>query len=185
MAYKWISNNSVGQVPPRPPNVPTWWSDNNTVRLAVHTPSPAGNGDVLERALFSATIGVTLSAQTIDVAPSGALDFLFKGDVVDLSAQPPDPLDTGRDDFCLRASVDSFQHVTSPFGVSDTVSWFGKYTTRGYVDVHSVRGPAKYGGITPDFQVGVTVINGNTADVVLTRFSVYWVFSLHTLWKTV
>lgn len=184
MVYKWVTNTSIGFVPPRPPDMPVWWSDNNTVRLAVSTPSPAGNGDVLKRTLFSATIGVALSNQTISPATADTLGFEFKGDVVDISAAPPDPLHTGLDDFALVASADTFQHVTSPFGPADAVSWFGKYSTRGYVDSHAERGPAKYGGITPVFQMGITVINGNAADVVLSRVEVYWTFVLRTLWKT-
>lgn len=130
-----------------------------TATLAISTQSPLGAGSYLERCELYIAASATL-ASTASIAEkhqAEAVNILALGRVYSTgSAGIPDPSATGASEAAITA-VAQARGVRGAAG-TDTPSAV-IYATDGYVTSHAVRGPAKYGGGTPELRIGIYTPN--------------------------
>lgn len=182
MGYEWATAVSQGTSTPVIDGDPPWLDDVSQVGMAVQGPSPVGEGDLLVRTMFSATIGVRHFPTTVTslIPTSLAIDFL--ADVDSSAGPPPNPYGIGVSHHVLSASTTAEWQITDPYGPTGDVQFTGVWSTAGVVTSHARRGVAKYGPIHPYVNVGVGVKDAFRLTVDGGHMTVDWTFILRTLW---
>lgn len=139
--------------------------------LVASTQSPLGPGSFLERCeLYIAASATMAPASGISAKHQlASLSMLAIGEVYPTgTAGLPDPR-TGTN---VPAAITAVAHLNSFYGDSGTDTDYGaSWSTDGYVTSHAVRGPAKYGGGTPELRVAVYTPN---------LFNAFWLGSADT-----
>lgn len=127
--------------------------------LAISTQSPLGAGSYLERCRVFVAASATL-ASTATIAEkhqAEAINILVLGDVYSVgSAGIPDASASGPSSGVVSA-VACARALRGDAG-TDTQSALA-YSTGKWVDSEAVRGPAKYGGGTPELRIGIYTPN--------------------------
>ncbi len=150
--------------------------------LVAQTDSPLGAGSTLVRCEYfmaaSATLATTAAIQ--EAFQLASVSIIAIGEVYpNTSGGIPDPR-TGPDVPAAITAVASLRAVRGDSG-TDTPGAYA-WSTDGYVTSHAVRGPAKYGGGTPQLRVAIYTPN---------LFEGVWpgtansseIFHLRALWK--
>lgn len=127
--------------------------------LAISTQSPLGAGSYLERCelLVAASATLAVSATIAEKHQAEAVNILAAGEVYSTgTAGIPDPRSGATAPAAITA-VATLRAVRGDAG-SDTPSAC-VYSTGGYVTSQAVRGPARYGGGTPELRIGIYTPN--------------------------
>jgi hypothetical protein len=159
VTYKWSSALIEAATPLGHPPVWAPFPIPTGPTLAASTQSPLGAGSYLERCELYATGGgiVTPTTTWSDVYSAAAMSVILIGEVYATgSAGIPDPR-TGTD---VPAAVTAAADMQVAFqGLSTSPEATLRFSTGGYVTSHAVRGPAKYGGGTPELRIGLWTTN--------------------------
>lgn len=150
--------------------------------LAVSTQSPLGEGSYLERVEFFMTGSATLVGSIDDptMAQLADVSVIALGEVYATGeAGLPDPRTGTNVPGALRAAANMRVSISPS---TTTFAAVGSFSTDGYVTSHAVRGPAKYGGGTPELRVAVYSPNQYTSDTIGAMDSSEC-YSLYALWR--
>ena len=152
--------------------------------LVVTVPCAGGPGDVLERTFIRAYVswsrlvgtGLHIAGGTI------AMNMVLGAEVYPVgSPGVPDPTGAGGSRLQNRASADARPFVV-PQGTNTTD--FGSMSTDGWSESAGIRGPAAYGGGTPELRVSCFTWNITDTDFVLQPYDAQWTFQAFALWRT-
>jgi hypothetical protein len=176
--YEW-SNHYIADVSVIGTD-PDWYAGASPVQ-AITTESPLGDGSTLVRSeLFLALAWNRVGpGHETTHALMALLSLSAMGDVYPVgSGGFPDP--TTRAEAQITAAGRPVL-----FDVWDGANYCGHGTlgTDGFVTSQGIRGPAKYGGGTPELRVGLKVGNAGATNLIFQEYACSWTYHLRALWR--
>lgn len=180
--YLWTTKRNYGQWPPTGA-LPVWNTPSGIPKAVVRNASPIGAGDVLVRTRVSGFIGV-YGVDTLWYPFAAASQrWQLLGEVGSSSSLPPDPTLTGTNDFAFSFDMDPIYTVV-PFSIPTAgYSWTLRATTYGVQESRAERGPASYGGVHPNFNLGIVQNGDSYFDPTAHSIQSFWGFTVRCLWR--
>jgi len=179
--YEWSNQTIISQATSG--TNPQWYTATTPVQM-ITTQSPLGADSRLVRSelFFSLAwhrfTGVTGTHGNLPISMAA----LARGEVYSTgSGGFPDPRSNAPGKGVITADAAAF---TNSYESDTFLVDSGRIATDGFVTSQGERGPADYGGGTPELRIGLFVAHVTSTPLLLAAYDTYWTYHLRALWRS-